>query len=139
MGNLGEELNMYELPEGFALTNADPDIFHPARQDSAWYKNGDGDLVVTVSFGERHLDILCVGDMKIAYKDTYLRYLQDLLEYGITDDNDLYNLGDDCWVNNSWFEIYDNGTEEYYEEPIHTVREAISYAITCIQEEKLNG
>jgi hypothetical protein len=131
----------YDLPEGVELEILDDDAYRTDRQDSAFYTWGDTNKVAIVSYGEREFSIYCVGEMRIHYKDQVIRYCDDLVNAGITNDSDLSKIDDEGgeWVNNSWFEIYDELAQEYTMEVYHEVKDAIeTVAIQIIGEEEVN-
>lgn len=115
---------------------AQPDEREDEREDSCWYTYWSGhDLVAYVMKGERTVTIHADGEMRIeAYKkvgeeyvyEGVIRYSDDLEEFGITKDSDLWGLdhvpdtdldmrgpnrNGYYYVidNNSWFDLY---TEE---------------------------
>ncbi len=115
----------YQLPEGVALDVVDYDIEREDRQDSAFYTWSDTNLVARLSYKGREFGIYCVGEMRIHYKDQVIRYCNDLVEAGFTNDKELAQLEDKGgeWINNSWFEVYDYNSDEYTMEIYHEVKE----------------
>ncbi len=127
----------YQLPEGVALDVVDYDIEREDRQDSAFYTWSDTNLVARLSYKGREFGIYCVGEMRIHYKDQVIRYCNDLVEAGFTNDKELAQLEDKGgeWINNSWFEVYDYNSDEYTMEIYHEVKEAIESVANWITEE----
>jgi hypothetical protein len=127
----------YELPQGVELEVVDYDIEREDRQDSAFYTWSDTNLVARLSYKGREFGIYCVGEMRIHYKDQVIRYCNDLVEAGFTNDKELAQLEDKGgeWINNSWFEVYDYNSDEYTMEIYHEVKEAIESVANWITEE----
>ena len=127
----------YELPQGVELDVIDYDIEREDRQDSAFYTWSDTNLVARLSYKGREFGIYCVGEMRIHYKDQVIRYCNDLVEAGFTNDKELAQLEDKGgeWINNSWFEVYDYNSNEYTMEIYHEVKEAIESVANWITEE----
>jgi hypothetical protein len=127
----------YELPQGVELDVIDYDIEREDRQDSAFYTWSDTNLVARLSYKGREFGIYCVGEMRIHYKDQVIRYCNDLVEAGFTNDKELAQLEDKGgeWINNSWFEVYDYNSDEYTMEIYHEVKEAIESVANWITEE----
>ncbi len=127
----------YELPQGVELEVVDYDIEREDRQDSAFYTWSDTNLVARLSYKGREFGIYCVGEMRIHYKDQVIRYCNDLVEVGFTNDKELAQLEDKGgeWINNSWFEVYDYNSNEYTMEIYHEVKEAIESVANWITEE----
>jgi hypothetical protein len=127
----------YELPQGVELEVVDYDIEREDRQDSAFYTWSDTNLVARLSYKGREFGIYCVGEMRIHYKDQVIRYCNDLVEAGFTNDKELAQLEDKGgeWINNSWFEVYDYNSNEYTMEIYHEVKEAIESVANWITEE----
>ncbi len=127
----------YELPQGVELEVIDYDIEREDRQDSAFYTWSDTNLVARLSYKGREFGIYCVGEMRIHYKDQVIRYCNDLVEAGFTNDKELAQLEDKGgeWINNSWFEVYDYNSDEYTMEIYHEVKEAIESVANWITEE----
>ena len=132
-------MKTYNLPDGFTLEEADPDIFEDNRQDSAWYKHYDNDEVFLLRYEKDgvliRIQLLCVGEMRINYNGYSIRYLQDLLEAGITNDMELFAIPEECWRNNSWFEVWNVENEEYSEAVYHNVEDALNDLVSDIQNQ----
>jgi hypothetical protein len=113
------------------------------RQDSAFYVNSPSAETVWEEKGNRFF-VVRNGEMRIHAKKNaddehteVIRYTDALLNFGIQDEFDLLdwqNKGEEvfCWVNNSWFEIWDSEDTDFFSDPIHSLNEAIELA------EKLN-
>jgi hypothetical protein len=70
-----------------------------------------------------------------------LRYCDRLIEAGIKNDKDLAKIEESGgeWINNSWFEIYDESSGEYTGEVYHEVKDAIeTVANWIIDKEEVN-
>lgn len=129
----------YKLPKGFTLVNADKNIYNKQKQDSAWYTWGDTTEVVRVQYGESFYSVYCCGEMRLEYEGEIMRYADDLESNGITTDKKLSKLteSDDLiWVNNSWFEVVGKDEDWDYNDPFHSVEDAIYSAITCLEDER---
>jgi hypothetical protein len=106
-------------------------------QDSAFYTDDTGSQVVW-THPNKHTYIARVGEMRIHYTDANgdqhtLRYTSDLADLGITTDEALAEFtakGEEVfdWVNNSWFEIFDDREEFDLGEVHHSLDEAIAEA-----------
>lgn len=111
-----------------------PDEREQEREDSCWYTySASGhDLVAYVTNGERTVSIYADGEMRIeAYKKVGLeyvhegtiRYCDQLREFGVLKDSDLWGLPDESYVmpdmvgpndagyyyffaHTSWFDLY---------------------------------
>ena len=129
----------YKIPEGVTLEILDGDAYRKDRQDSAFYTWGDSQNVASLTYGEKEFLIVCVGEMRIHYKDQVIRYCDDLINAGFTNDRELFKLEDKGgeWVNNSWFEVLDTTTNEYTMEVYHTVQDAIETVASWITEEEV--
>ena len=108
----------------------------PERQDSAFYTYGDTSVVWEEE--GKPFYVICAGEMRIhATKDGHtevIRYTDRLEEFGITNDTDLSSWSDKGeqvfdWVNNSWFEVCHEGEGDFFSEPLHSLDEAIKYAM----------
>ena len=128
----------YKLPEGVSLEILDEDAYRTDRQDSAFYTWWDTNKVATLTYKDREYTIYCVGEMRIHYKDQVIRYCDDLVNAGITDDSKLSKIEQEGgeWVNNSWFEVYDGFAEEYTMEIYHEIGDAIETVANWIIEEE---
>jgi hypothetical protein len=128
----------YDLPEGVTLEILDDDAYRADRQDSAFYTWWDTNEVATLTYKDREYTIYCVGEMRIHYKDQVIRYCDDLIGAGITDDSKLSKIEEEGgeWINNSWFEVYDELSQEYTMEIYHEVKDAIEGVANWITEEE---
>jgi len=142
------------------ITWDQPDERPDGREDSAWYTFGHGhDLVATVRQGERTISVYADGemDMSVVEKqgDSFqeigrVRYCEQLAEFGITQDNDLWGLEpveneyDLSGPNraglyfrihhNSWFDLYSEDGE-HLDCVCHTLTEAIEQATKIINDD----
>lgn len=127
------------------------------REDSMWYTFGYGghDLIVSVGNGENSVSIYADGEMRIqAFTkegDSFvfqgiIRYCDQLEEYGIRADDDLWGLPDNSRPdgfdvqgpngaryyfqidNNSWFDIYNDEDGEHLDCVCDTLSMAIEQA-----------
>lgn len=145
----------------FTLEWFQPDERSDGREDSCWYTFGHGhDAVVSVSRGDQTISIYADGEMDIRVYERQdngfqevgrVRYFDQLSEYGITTDEDLWGLNptDDLpdtkgpnkagyyfeFINNSWFDLYEGEDGEHLDAVSHTLSDAISQAIAIITEE----
>ena len=131
------------------------------REDSCWYTwSSEHDLVAYVSKGERTIAIHADGQMRI---DAFLpvgleylhegtiRYCDELEEFGILKDLDLWGLPDASHIrfdmvgpnsngyyyvidNNSWFDLYSEDGE-HLDCVCHTLTEAIEQATKIINDD----
>ena len=111
-----------------------------SRQDSAFYTDDSSPQVVWDEDPHKRFYVVRAGEMRIHAKenpnDTHteiIRYTDQLESFGIKDDQTLAewtDKGDDvfAWINNSWFEVYDDKDPEFFSEPYHTLKDAIDYA-----------
>jgi hypothetical protein len=107
-------------------------------QDSAFYTNESGTEVVWDSAPHKRFYVVRAGEMRIHATDASgvqhtIRYTDQLRDFGIKDDAALAEWGNKdeeffCWINNSWFEVYDSVNKNWYSEPIHSLDEAINFA-----------
>lgn len=134
------------------------------REDSCWYTfSGSGhDLIVRVKRGDRTIEVYADGEMRFeAYKrnlegtefvhEGTIRYFQDLSEFGVVKDSDLWGLpyasdlmpdmtGPNRFgyyyvtVNNSWFDLYSEDGE-HLDCVNHELSEAISQAVAIIDDD----
>jgi hypothetical protein len=71
-----------------------------------------------------------------------IRYCDDLVNAGIKNDKDLAKIdkAGGEWINNSWFEVYDEINNDYTGEVYHTVQDAIeSVANWIVDKEAVNA
>lgn len=132
----------YELPKGVTLEILDDDAHRKDRQDSAFFTWYDTNNVASLTYEDREYSISCVGEMRIHYKGQVIRYCDDLINAGIKNDKDLAKIekAGGEWVNNSWFEVYDETSNEYTGEVYHTVQDAIeTVANWIIDKEAVNA
>ena len=107
-------------------------------QDSAFYTNEAGTEVVWDNDPNKRFYVVRAGEMRIhATKDGHtevIRYTDQLRDFGITDDDALavWSAKDEevfSWVNNSWFEVYDANDSYYFSDPLHSLDEAVEFAL----------
>lgn len=107
-------------------------------QDSAFYTNEAGTEVVWDNDPNKRFYVVRAGEMRIhATKDGHtevIRYTDQLRDFGITDDAALavWSAKDEevfSWVNNSWFEVYDANDSYYSSDPLHSLDEAVEFAL----------
>jgi len=131
----------YKLPKGVTLEILDDDAHRKDRQDSAFYTWWDTQAVASLTYEDREYSIYCVGEMRVHYKDQVIRYCDDLVNAGIKNDKDLAKIdkAGGEWINNSWFEVYDEVKNDYTGEVYHTVQDAIeSVANWIVDKEAVN-
>jgi hypothetical protein len=131
----------YKLPKGVTLEILDDDALRKDRQDSAFYTWYDSNNVACLTYEDREYSITCVGEMRIHYKNQVLRYSDDLVNAGIKNDKDLSKIdkAGGEWINNSWFEVYDEVAGEYTGEVYHTVQDAIESVAEWTVKEVANA
>lgn len=132
----------YKLPKGVKLEIIDYDALRKDRQDSAFYTWYDSNNVAYLTYEDREYSITCVGEMRIHYKGQVIRYCDDLINAGIKNDKDLAKIdkAGGEWINNSWFEVYDEVNNDYTGEVYHTVQDAIeSVANWIVDKEAVNA
>lgn len=139
-----------------------PDEREQEREDSCWYTHqSEHDLVAYVAKGERTVAIHADGEMRIdAYKKVGLEYLHegtirycdDLSDFGITKDSDLWGLphashdyldlvGPNAEgfylsvANNSWFDLYSEDGE-HLDCVCDTLSHAIEVATNIINDDE---
>lgn len=111
------------------------------RQDSAFYTDSQGTQVVWDKDEHKRFYVVRAGEMRIHAKrnedDDYaevIRYTDQLESFGIKDDEALAEWTDKgeevfSWINNSWFEVYDDKDSYFSSDPFHELDEAIEYAV----------
>lgn len=111
------------------------DFYSPSRQDAAWYIfDNDAQWVASVYKNNRSIEIMRCGQMRLWLPDDdggrLLRYTDNLIENGITNDEELEQAGRGeyplDWQNNPWFELYDPIEGEWLDIIAHDVDEAIA-------------
>ena len=129
----------YKLPKGVTLEILDDDAYRKNRQDSAFYTWCDTNPVADLTYKGRQYRVYCVGEMRINYKDQVIRYCDDLINAGFTNDRQLSKLEDKGgeWVNNSWFEVYDEQVGDFTGEIYHEVKDAIESVANWITDEQV--
>lgn len=135
------------------ITWHQPDERSLGRDDSAWYTHQSShDLVVTVSKGDREIDIFADGEMRVlVYERDHdpanpdiIRYCDRWKLHGITNDADIFQASEEGrieWLNNSWFDLYatdqnvgDGGWLDCVE---HSLTDAIEQATVLLSEDEL--
>ena len=131
----------YDLPAGVTLEILDDDAYRADRRDSAFYTWWDTNKIASLTYKDREYSIYSIGEMRIHYKDQVIRYCDDLINAGITDDSKLYKIEEEGgeWVNNSWFEVYDELRQEFTEIVYHDVKEVIEDVAKLIMEENVDA
>jgi hypothetical protein len=114
------------------------------RQDSAFYTDGQGTQVVWQMPNSKRFYVVRAGEMRIHATDksgerVVIRYTDQLESFGIKNDADLAEWSKSDpelfdWVNNSWFEVYDEKDVDFFSEPFHELGEAINYAVESYEE-----
>lgn len=117
----------YKIPRGVKLEIHDDDALRKDRQDSAFYVWGDTSTVASLTYREQTYTVVCVGRMRIHYREEVIRYTDQLINAGIRNDKDMAKIEAEGgeWINNSWFEIFDENTHDFTEEVYHEVKDAI--------------
>lgn len=139
-----------------------PDERNEKREDSCWYTHtGSGhDLIVIVSRGDRSISVYADGEMDIRVYEKHgdrfqeigsIRYFEDLLDYNIKTDDDLWGLAHQDgeydmkgpnrngyyfqFVHNSWFDLY-GGNDDNHLDCVHdALSDAIAQATTIINDD----
>jgi hypothetical protein len=118
------------------LTEVNPD-----QTDSAFYCWGSGfEPLAEVKKGDRTFYVGSNGEMRINLSTgNVIRYTSDLLEAGIDTDEKLSELEKRLeWVNNNWFEIYEEGADGDWWEVCDTLEEGIEAARHALDTELTN-
>lgn len=91
-------------------------------QDSSFYDSG---VVAIVSYNDKKIEVQSCGFIDLMYKDERIRYPQQLIEAGITNDYQLLSEEDSSieWLENNWFESF------YMDGPYLVSTELISASI----------
>jgi len=135
------------------ITWHQPDERSQGREDSAWYTYQSAhDLVVTVSNGDREIDIFADGEMRVLVYDladrtndpSIIRYCDRWTEHGINNDADIFQASEEGrieWVNNSWFDLYATdhnvGDAGWLDCVHHSLTDAIEQATALLSEDDL--
>ena len=103
----------FELPDNVSVEIFDPTANDPERQDSAWYDEQVASLTYKEGEIEESVNVYCLGDMKLYYKEKSLYSAGDLISAGINNDEELYKIEDQGgeWIHNSWFEVLGDDDE----------------------------
>jgi hypothetical protein len=117
----------YKIPRKVKLEIHDSDALRKDRQDSAFYVWGDSSEVASLTYRDQTYTVVCVGQMRIHYREEVIRYTDQLINAGIRNDEDMAKIEVEGgeWINNSWFEIFDENTHTFTEEVYHEVKDAI--------------
>lgn len=82
--------------------------YDETRDDPSFYTWDSPEFVASVTDGIRQLEAWVVGEMRIDLpNDEIIRYADDLNNNEIYNDEDLYKVDNECWINNSWIELRD--------------------------------
>lgn len=113
--------------------------YDETRNDPAFYTWDSPEWVVTVEIDGRALEAWTVGEMRIYLpNDEIIRYADDLNHNEIYNDEDLYKVDDDYWINNSWFELRDYEGQwigDVFSGHIyHSVQDAIDGMKACLSD-----
>jgi hypothetical protein len=129
----------WKVPEGVTLEVTD--YYREDREDSSFYTFGDTYTVASITAKGRELSVVCLGEMRIEMPDITIRYADDLIEAGFTNDDEVATIEEKGgeWINNSWFEVFieDYGDTDYT--VFHTVSEAIEHALEIAEKELSNA
>ncbi len=109
------------------------------KQDPAFYTDDSGTQVVWEMPNSNRFYVVRAGEMRIHATEAsgsriVIRYTDQLESFGIKTDADLAKWSESDpelfdWVNNSWFEVYDEKDTNFFSEPFHTLGDAIDYAV----------
>jgi len=120
------------------------DFYSLSRQDAVWYTfDNDAQWVASVYKNNRSIEIMRCGFMRLWLPDehdgTLIRYTDQLIENGITNDEELEMAGRGeyplDWQNNPWFELYDPIANEWLDIITHDVNDAIRLAKEVLENE----
>jgi hypothetical protein len=114
---------------------------NPEQTDSAFYCWGTGfEALAKVQKGDRTFYVGSNGEMRIDLpNEGVVRYTSDLLEAGIDTDAKLSELLESHdWINNNWFEIYEEGADGEWWEVSDTLEEGIEAARHALDTELTN-
>jgi hypothetical protein len=114
---------------------------NPEQTDSAFYCWGTGfEALAKVQKGDRTFYVGSNGEMRIDLpNEGIVRYTSDLLEAGIDTDAKLSELLESHdWINNNWFEIYEEGADGEWWEVSDTLEEGIEAARHALDTELTN-
>lgn len=114
------------------------------KQDPAFFTNSAGTEFVWKMPNTERFYVVRAGEMRIHATEAsgeriVIRYTDQLEDFGIKTDADLAKWSESDpelfdWVNNSWFEVYDDKDENFPSEPFHTLGDAINYAVESYDE-----
>jgi hypothetical protein len=108
--------------------------------DASFYVNSPSAETVWEDADNPRFFVVRNGEMRIHAKKEVgdehtevIRYTDQLRDFGIYLDSQLAEWTDKgeevfCWVNNSWFEVWDTKDTNYFSEPLFDLNEAIEYA-----------
>lgn len=124
------------------------------RTDPAFYVwDSTHNYVAKVSYKDKpSIHIYCDGEMRINVWDSVVarerdeephvvvRYSDQLVKAGVTDDAELYQATERMeWINNTWFDLYSedtsHGDDGWLDCVTHSLGDAISSAMSVLQEE----
>jgi hypothetical protein len=111
---------------------------NPAQTDSAFYCWGTGfEALAKVQKGDRTFYVGSNGEMRIDIpNEGVIRYTVDLIEAGIDTDTKLAELLEkQDWINNNWFEIYEEDADGEWWEVCDTLEEGIEAARHALDTE----
>lgn len=114
---------------------------NPEQTESAFYCWGSGfEALAKVQKGDRTFYVGTNGEMRIDLpNEGVVRYTSDLLEAGIDTDAKLSELLESHdWINNNWFEIYEEGADGEWWEVSDTLEEGIEAARHALDTELTN-
>ena len=114
------------------------------KQDSAFYTDSAGTQVVWEMPNSKRFYVVRAGEMRIHATEKsgeriVIRYTDQLESFGIKSDADLAEWSKSDpelfeWINNSWFEVYDEKDVDFFSEPFHTLGDAVEYAIESYEK-----
>jgi len=119
------------MTNGFEVSYTN--LYQEDRQDAAFYvDHPDSQWVATVERGDEKLEVWRVGVMKVWLPEDIdqdgilIRYSDQLIENGITTDEELMNAEMSLdWQNNAWFELYHPVSQEWTSVVAHEVYDAV--------------
>lgn len=104
------------------------------QQDAIWFQNSINPIA-TVVYNGREASVYCVGDVRVIIGDDEFRNLNDILDFGVSSDAQLFEAeerGDIEFLNNNWFELLDVQTDQFVDIICHSLHEAIDAAVDYV-------
>jgi hypothetical protein len=112
-------------------------LYQEDQQSACFYTDHlDVQWIATIEKDDKCVEVWRVGEMRLWLPDddggTLIRYSDQLVENGITTDDELEMAGRGAnpldWQNNPWFELYDPMAQEWLSVVTHDVYDAVYQA-----------